>query len=327
MKNLLLLIASVFIFTSGVTAQWITIDSIRVQNPDGVPLLLGQTVTTRGVVTTTRELGGSLVYFQTRTAGIAAFDAPFATGVKRGDSVEVTGVVTQFNGLTELQPVTSFTILDSNKTVNPVIVTANQIRTAGEQYEGMLIKILNITAVRTFAGVDVTVWTVSGSGTNYRLFSGGDSCDIRIYGTSNIANQPLINLPFNVVALNSQFKSAAPFNSGYQIIPRTLDDFSLLTGINPVKENNPGAYSLNQNYPNPFNPGTVISYNLPENNFVMLKIFNVLGEEAATLVNEKQNAGTYKIDFNGSELSSGIYFYSLFAGGNIVDTKKMFLVK
>ncbi|MEO6694327.1 MAG: T9SS type A sorting domain-containing protein, partial [Ignavibacteria bacterium] len=269
----------------------------------------------------------SLVYFQDRTDGMVAFDAPFGAGVKRGDSIEVTGTVVQFNGLTELQPVSSFTILDSHRTVNPVVVTCGQIRTNGEPYEGMLIKILNVTAVHNFSGANVTVWTVAGSGSNYRLISGGDSCDIRIYGSTNVANRPVPPFPFNVVALTSQFKSSPPFNSGYQIIPRDSADFSLLTGIVPYSSTVPGKYILNQNYPNPFNPKTIISYELPENNFVLLKIYNVLGEEAATLVSKKQNAGNYSVEFDGDNFSSGIYFYSLFIGNNAVDTKKMFLLK
>lgn len=327
MKIALILFVSMFTVLSNSFAQWIPIDSIRVQDSNEVPVLLGQTVTTRGIVTTTRELGASLVYFQSRTAGLAAFDTPLGAGVKRGDSIELTGVVTQFNGLTELQPVSAFTILDSNKTVNPVVATCGQIRTNGEPHEGMLIKILNVTAVHNFSGVDVTVWTVAGSGTNYRLIAGGDSCDIRIYASSNIANRPVPPFPFNVVALTSQFKSTPPFNSGYQIIPRDTNDFSLITGIHYASSNKPEEYVLNQNYPNPFNPTTIISYSLPENNFVLLKIYNILGEETATLVNKKQNAGNYNVEFNGNDFSSGIYFYSLFIGDKPVDTKKMFLLK
>ncbi|MEO6694187.1 MAG: hypothetical protein ABIY50_00710, partial [Ignavibacteria bacterium] len=99
MKIVLILLVSMFTFISTAFAQWIPLDSIRVQDANGVPVLLGQIVTTRGIVTTQRELGASLVYFQDRTDGMVAFDAPFGAGVKRGDSIEVTGTVVQFNGL------------------------------------------------------------------------------------------------------------------------------------------------------------------------------------------------------------------------------------
>lgn len=85
-------------------------------------------------------------------------------------------------------------------------------------------------------------------------------------------------------------------------------------------------YSLEQNYPNPFNPTTQISYQIPDNEFVSLKVYNSLGQEVRTLVNNYQSSGYYNINFDGSELSSGIYFYRLTAS-NYVETKKMLLTK
>lgn len=88
----------------------------------------------------------------------------------------------------------------------------------------------------------------------------------------------------------------------------------------------PSSYSLLQNFPNPFNPSTIISYTLASANNVSLKIFDMLGKEVATLVNERQNSGSYSISFDGSNLSSGMYYYKL-ESGNFTDTKKMILVK
>ncbi len=90
--------------------------------------------------------------------------------------------------------------------------------------------------------------------------------------------------------------------------------------------NIPNKFNLNQNYPNPFNPSTSIKFELPEASFVNLTIYNVLGAEVATLVNEKLEPGTYTKNFNASKLTSGIYFYRLTAG-NIVITKKMSILK
>ena len=83
---------------------------------------------------------------------------------------------------------------------------------------------------------------------------------------------------------------------------------------------------LEQNYPNPFNPSTTIKYQIPELSFVTVKVYDVLGNEVATLVNEELTAGDYEIEFNGEELTSGIYFYRLKAG-NFIQTKKMLLIK
>jgi hypothetical protein len=85
-------------------------------------------------------------------------------------------------------------------------------------------------------------------------------------------------------------------------------------------------YKLNQNYPNPFNPGTVISYQLPENNFVTIKVFNLLGKEVATLVNNNQTAGVHNVTFDASNLSSGLYLYKIQAG-NFTSVKKLMLLK
>jgi photosystem II stability/assembly factor-like uncharacterized protein len=89
----------------------------------------------------------------------------------------------------------------------------------------------------------------------------------------------------------------------------------------------PVSYSVSQNYPNPFNPSTVIKYQLPENSFVNLKVYNSLGQEVSTLVNGMVNAGTYEVQFNASKLTSGVYYYVIKAGENFVQTKKMMLVK
>jgi len=88
----------------------------------------------------------------------------------------------------------------------------------------------------------------------------------------------------------------------------------------------PVEYALEQNYPNPFNPVTVLKYSLPVKNVVTLKVFNLLGEEVTTLVNEIKEAGSYEVNFNANGLPSGIYFYRIKAG-NFVETKKMVLLK
>ena len=92
-------------------------------------------------------------------------------------------------------------------------------------------------------------------------------------------------------------------------------------GIKQISELVPASYSLFQNYPNPFNPSTNIRYSLPKNSLVKLIIFDALGKEVETLVNEKQSTGTYEATFNGSQLPSGVYFAKLEAGtyNNIIN--------
>ncbi|MDP2366422.1 MAG: T9SS type A sorting domain-containing protein [Ignavibacteria bacterium] len=89
-------------------------------------------------------------------------------------------------------------------------------------------------------------------------------------------------------------------------------------------------FSLSQNYPNPFNPSTKISWQSPVSGHQSLKVYDVLGDEVATLLNEEKAAGTYEVTFNAAAatggLASGIYFYRLTAG-NFIETKKMILLK
>ncbi len=92
------------------------------------------------------------------------------------------------------------------------------------------------------------------------------------------------------------------------------------------KGNKINSFELVQNFPNPFNPTTIISYQLPANTLVTLKVYDVLGRFVNTLVEDRQTAGTHSVTFNASNLSSGVYFYRLTAGSN-VQTKKLMLLK
>jgi hypothetical protein len=88
----------------------------------------------------------------------------------------------------------------------------------------------------------------------------------------------------------------------------------------------PLGFSLDQNYPNPFNPSTTIRYGLPQTSVVMLTIFNVLGQQVATLVQGQQEAGNHEVRFDGSNLASGVYLYRLQAG-SYVQAKKLMVLR
>lgn len=107
-----------------------------------------------------------------------------------------------------------------------------------------------------------------------------------------------------------------------------------ISGIDTLKVNLPTKYQVFQNYPNPFNPTTKISYAIPQNSFVELKVFNLLGQEIATLVNQERPAGNYEVNLDASNLPSGVYLYRLQAvdpstnsGQAFVQTRKMILLK
>ena len=100
----------------------------------------------------------------------------------------------------------------------------------------------------------------------------------------------------------------------------------ILTDVRKSDNAVPSEFSLSQNYPNPFNPSTKINFTLPESGLVTLKVFNVLGQEVAELINEDMKPGNYNVDFDASELSSGLYVYQITAG-TFSSSKKMMLMK
>ncbi|MBM4172618.1 MAG: T9SS type A sorting domain-containing protein [Ignavibacteria bacterium] len=109
----------------------------------------------------------------------------------------------------------------------------------------------------------------------------------------------------------------------YDLAPKIKDDNS--NNIITVASELPTKYSIS-NYPNPFNPSTTIKYQLPESGHVTIKVYDILGKEVATLVNENKQAGYHKIDFDGSKLTSGIYIYTIKAN-NFAQSKKMIIAK
>ncbi len=148
----------------------------------------------------------------------------------------------------------------------------------------------------------------------------------KVYKTTNGAQQwQEINLPSyyinNLYFLNEQ--TGWLIGNNGTILKTTTGG---ITFANSNSSFIPDNFSLSQNYPNPFNPSTTINYELPITNYVSIKIYNVLGNEIETLVNENQDAGSYSVDFNASSLPSGIYFYKLVTE-KFSETKKMILVK
>ena len=127
---------------------------------------------------------------------------------------------------------------------------------------------------------------------------------------------PVLNNGYNYIYLNNKSYIELP------VVNAAADVFSDASGENE----NPYSFSLSQNYPNPFNPVTMINYELPVKGIVTIKVFDILGREVSTLVNEVKDAGSHEVMFDASKLSSGVYFYRIISG-NFTDTKKMILVK
>lgn len=150
---------------------------------------------------------------------------------------------------------------------------------------------------------------------------------VSLNGTSTVWTQQAANTIGNVVCVQTEFRDADKI-----LVVGTHGRGSFQTqiltpiSVEQISSEIPRNYSLSQNYPNPFNPVTNIKFDITKNELVTLKIYNMLGKEVATLVNESRSAGTHKVIWDASSQPSGIYFYYIKAG-NYSETKKMMLVK
>jgi len=175
------------------------------------------------------------------------------------------------------------------------------------------------------------IWGTGGSiilnnnayGVIYKSTNSGVNWGYQIADTSiHIGNYDIINFISNNIGW------AYLLNSSGVHTTNGGSDTTFYTEINNI--NNSSVlknYILYQNYPNPFNPVTTIKYQVLKNANVKLIVYNIAGKEITTLVNEKKYSGIYELEFNGNNVSSGIYFYALFVNGFKVDTKKAFLIK
>lgn len=149
-------------------------------------------------------------------------------------------------------------------------------------------------------------------------------------GSINAGDTVEIQISYNADNMQSGINYANIYIGDPHHGPITIPVEIYIQTITDIKEehipNNPISFSLNQNYPNPFNPSTKINYSIPEAQKVLIKIFNVLGNEIMTLVNEEKAKGSYTVALDLSGYSSGVYFY-LIKTQKFSETKKMILTK
>jgi len=203
MKKVIIAIFSILVFYNSTSSQ-ITIAEARA-------LPLGSTVTVRGVITNGGELS-TIRYIQDPTAGIAAYSYSMSS-VKRGDSVEVTGVLKDYNHLLELDPVNSFTVISSNNPLPaPVVITPDQMNETYEAQIGRINDVLFSNAGNTFSG-----------NTNYTITAGGESTQIRINNNSPLVGTIIPSGEVDLIGICSQHSYSSP-TSGYQLLLRDEDD-------------------------------------------------------------------------------------------------------
>jgi hypothetical protein len=232
---------------------------------------------------------------------------------------------------------------------NILSIAFDVISVGGPQMDGFNIKLQNTTATSISAFTN-SGWTVCFNGSYSIANTGLQTITLTTpylwNGTSNL----LLEVCYN----NAAWTAYSPVNStpatgmmvGYStdlpagdgctaawtatsLAYRANVCMTINTNLIGIGNNTtilPGSYSLFQNYPNPFNPVTQIKYDLPKQGFVTLKIYDVLGREISRLVNEVKSPGSYMVDFDGTNLASGVYFYKLEVN-NYTNIKKMMLIK
>jgi DNA/RNA endonuclease YhcR with UshA esterase domain len=324
---------------------------------DGNSPYIGGTVTINGIVTadSSDTPGGNLFFMQSGTGPWSGINL-YGTGnaltllraLKRGDSVAVTGAVSEY-GKTELIP-TSIKKIDSNKTLPaPSLISIKGVGSYSyslsspplsgdrifEPWEGVLVQIQNVYVTNMNADPPpghYGEWFICSSPTSiYGLRVNDNGSYPYYFDTSSLYTVSWKKLnKSNLLPVGTFISSLTGIidytNSNYKLEPRKADDFVGIKTLVEKISSVPSDFSLSQNYPNPFNPSTIIEYSLPQTEKVTLKIYNILGQEVMTLVDQTQTAGRYKVNLNGSKLASGVYLYHL-KTDDFSKTMKMILMK
>ncbi len=277
-------------------------------NGDFVPDRLDKIISLRGTVISPNFSGHFQYFVSDGKAGIQLYASHFSMDLAVGDSIFVSGHLTQFMGMTELKvdSIELVQILGQHKP-DTLKTTLDQI---GESLEGQLVLVENLQIS------NANDWPAIGQNSDKVIVTDGThSISLYIDKDTDLDGWTPPAGTFNLVAVVDQYTSSSPANDGYQLRPRSQDDFITATAVDQGK--NPVAlqFHLEPCYPNPFNPQTTIRYQIAKTSHVLLQVYNIRGQKVKTLFNGKQPAGSYKQVFTAGALPSGIYFVRLKADG------------
>ncbi len=300
------------------------------------------------------EKGASITSFAFISTFVFAATKPFEAGVEGGvyKSLDNGGTWSRVsNGLP--------TAADTNTNVTSLAVIGNNLfagtghgvflstdygtswAKVNNGFTGNLVNALTVKGNELFAGTfGMGVFRSSDNGANWthtslitdvtaltvvdtNLFAGTWSS-----GIYRLKNWDSTWIP---VGLPNEYVTSFAFNNGYLYAATNNSSvwrrpISEITGVKEIKVKIPSEFSLAQNYPNPFNPSSIIEFKLASRQFITLKVYDILGKEIKTLVNEERPAGSYSVLFNAAGISSGVYFYKIQAG-KFSETKKMILLR
>ncbi|HLP16704.1 MAG TPA: T9SS type A sorting domain-containing protein [Bacteroidota bacterium] len=268
-------------------------------------------------------------------SGTAPFSGIWVTGpdsimakVANGDSIIVTGYINENFDVTRVENITKMRIVSRKNPLPQPLNLKTEVFGAGtltgEPYEGMLVSFDNMV-VTDIAPVfqDFTEFEASNSSKGIRIQLDGKH-RVSITPGDSATGAFVVKADMNLGTVKGIIYYSA---QRYKLVPRTSADFpNLVLGVHKTDDVMPKDFSIAQNYPNPFNPSTTIRFTVARTQFVTLKVYDLLGREVATMVNEQMNPGTYSMQWNAATLSSGVYFYRMQAG-DFVRTMKLMLLK
>ena len=218
----------------------------------------------------------------------------------------------------------NWTLTALNQYINSFAVSGKKIF-AGTRNNGVYLSTNFGTSWTQTALNNKDVHSLAVSGSN--IFAG--TRDYGIYFSSNNG--------INWIQKNQGFGIIVPYVNAFITVYNNIfaainfytvwrREFSEIIGIQNISSEVPSSFSLEQNYPNPFNPSTNVLFSILNVQFVTLKVYDILGKEVATLINEKLQPGTYEVNWEASQFSSGVYFYRLTAG-DFSEMKRMLMIK
>ncbi len=299
----------------------VSIADVKQLDADGAIVFGGYYARLTGVLTVgsgTFSSSSLQVYLQDGSGAINIFMPGETSPMSKGNSYTVVGKTTQFNGLIEIEPddfATDITDNGAGELPAPIELTIAQLLSSPEAFESFLIKIV---AVDSVAGGDA--WPDSPGNANIIITddAGSNQITMRIDRDTDIDSTSAPAFPISVVGIFNQYDFASPYDGGYQILPRSLEDIKEVTAIGDKTAGiAPLQFKLYDAFPNPFNPATTLVFDLPvkeSKNSIELSIFNVLGQKIAVLAKGRFKSGQYTYTWDASALPSGIYFAVLNAG-------------
>ena len=257
--------------------------------------------------------------------------------IRRGQELNIYGLVREMSGLTVLDS-SKLTIVNASATLpTPSKIKTSEILNGGvsaESWESVLIELDSVYVVRlnedSPSNQNFGEWGMSETKTNQVGLRVDDYSTKIPFSNDTARAQGKGKIQLKVGDFFAKIIAPLDYSfSNFKLIPRDSADFvgyKQAMNVKKLDENIPLKYNLSQNFPNPFNPSTTIYYSIKNENFVSLKVFDLLGKEIEILVDGKQSAGNYSVRFNPKNLSTGIYIYRLSVAG-FAETKKMMFVK